>query len=78
MANDFEIHQMDVKSEFLNGGLDEELYMQQPKGFVQPGQEHLIWNFLDATAVCLFLVAGYPVSTTILVRRCTEAVTHKK
>ena len=33
------IHQMDVKTTFLNGDLDEEIYMDQPEGFVEPGQE---------------------------------------
>lgn len=28
------IHQMDVKTAFLNGNLDEEIYMKQPEGFV--------------------------------------------
>ena len=28
-----EIHQMDVKTTFLNGDLDEEIYMEQPKRF---------------------------------------------
>nr|GFB19006.1 retrotransposon protein, putative, Ty1-copia subclass [Tanacetum cinerariifolium] len=31
---DYEIWQMDVKTAFLNGFLDEEIYMEQPKGFV--------------------------------------------
>ncbi|GJX02453.1 zinc finger, CCHC-type containing protein [Tanacetum coccineum] len=34
------IHQMDVKTSFLNGDLDEEEYMKQPKGFVMPVNEH--------------------------------------
>src|SRR3954469_15792040 len=33
---DYEIWQMDVKTAFLNGHIDEELYMMQPKGFVDP------------------------------------------
>ncbi|KAL0413209.1 UNVERIFIED_CONTAM: Retrovirus-related Pol polyprotein from transposon TNT 1-94 [Sesamum radiatum] len=32
--NDLEIHQMDVKTAFFNGELDEEIYMEQPKGFL--------------------------------------------
>jgi hypothetical protein len=27
---------MDVKTAFLNGNIDEELYMMQPEGFVDP------------------------------------------
>ncbi|KAI5316951.1 hypothetical protein L3X38_036658 [Prunus dulcis] len=34
------IHQMDVKTAFLNGDLDEELYMEQPEGFIVKSQEH--------------------------------------
>lgn len=33
-AQDLEIHQMDVKTAFLNGSLYCEIYMSQPKGFV--------------------------------------------
>ena len=34
---DLKIHQMNVKNVFLNGGLEEEIYMDQPKGFVELG-----------------------------------------
>ena len=33
---DLEIHQMDVKTAFLNGHLDHEIYMEQPQGFSDP------------------------------------------
>jgi hypothetical protein len=33
---DYEILHMDVKTTFLNGNIEEELYMVQPKHFVDP------------------------------------------
>ena len=38
-ALDYEIWQMDVKTAFLNGNLDERIYMAQPDGFTDKGQE---------------------------------------
>nr|GEZ42737.1 zinc finger, CCHC-type [Tanacetum cinerariifolium] len=35
------IHQMDVKITFLNGDLDEKVYMKQPKGVVMPDMEEV-------------------------------------
>nr|GEV26823.1 zinc finger, CCHC-type [Tanacetum cinerariifolium] len=34
------IHHMDVKTTFLNGELEEEVYMNQPQGFIMPGSEN--------------------------------------
>jgi hypothetical protein len=33
---DYEIWQMDIKTPFFNGNIEEELYMIQPEGFVDP------------------------------------------
>ena len=38
----FKVYQMDVKSAFLNGILDEEVYIEQLEGFVDPNKKDMV------------------------------------
>ncbi|GKC06787.1 zinc finger, CCHC-type containing protein [Tanacetum coccineum] len=42
------IHEMDVKTTFLNGDLDEEVYMKQLEGFVMPGNQHKVCKLVKS------------------------------
>ena len=43
---DWHITELDVKTAFLYRKLDEELFMEQPEGFVQQGEEHKVLHLL--------------------------------
>jgi hypothetical protein len=45
---DFKLYQMDVKSAFLNGVLQEEVYVEQPKGFQDPHHPHHVYKLKKA------------------------------
>eukprot|EP00253_Pinus_taeda_P006942 PITA_06942 len=44
----WKLHQLDVKSAFLNDDWKEEIYLVQPEGFVKKGQEHLVCKLKKA------------------------------
>jgi len=39
---DLELRQMDVKTAFLNGDLEDDVYMDQPVGFIEEGKKHVV------------------------------------
>ena len=43
-----EIHQMDVKTAFLNEELEEKFYLEQPEGFVVPGKEKKVCKLIKS------------------------------
>jgi hypothetical protein len=46
--HDFKLHQMDVKSAFLNGLLQEEAYVEQPPGFEDPNFPNHVYKLHKA------------------------------
>ncbi len=53
VKNDMLVHQMDVVTAFLNGTLDEEIYMSQPEGYIKPGDEHLVCRRIETISTLL-------------------------
>ena len=41
---DLKLHRMDVKTEFLNGDLFKDVYIDQTEGFIESGKEHMVWK----------------------------------
>ncbi|GJZ13227.1 retrovirus-related pol polyprotein from transposon TNT 1-94 [Tanacetum coccineum] len=47
-ANDFKLYQMDVKSAFLNGFINEEVYIAQPSGFIDFEKPNYVYKLKKA------------------------------
>ena len=50
--HDYELEPSDVKISFLHGELEEDIYMQQPKGFIASGREDYVC-LLKRSLYCL-------------------------
>jgi hypothetical protein len=48
VAKGFKLYQMDVKSAFLNGVLDEEVFVKQPSGFESEKYPHQVYKLRKA------------------------------
>ena len=46
--NKWHVYQMDVNSSFLNGYLEDEVYVEKPQGYEVPGQEHKVYRLKKA------------------------------
>ncbi|GBM65506.1 Retrovirus-related Pol polyprotein from transposon TNT 1-94 [Araneus ventricosus] len=41
---DFDVHQMDITAEYLNGTFEKNIYMVQPEGCIEEGKENLVYH----------------------------------
>ena len=48
ISKNLEVYQMEVEIAFLNGDLDEEIYMEQPEGFSTPEQEKKFYKLVKS------------------------------
>jgi hypothetical protein len=48
VAKGFKLHQIDMKSAFLNGVLEEEVYVRQPPGFESEEYPHWVYKLRKA------------------------------
>lgn len=44
----WEVHHLDVNTAFLNGDIQEDVYVSEPQGYEKAGQEYLVYKLLKA------------------------------
>nr|GEZ63956.1 zinc finger, CCHC-type [Tanacetum cinerariifolium] len=69
--HDLVIHQMDVKTAFLNGDLDEKIYMKQPEGFVMLGHESKL-EYSRAVGCLMYAMINTRPNITFAVRKLSR------
>lgn len=70
----WEVHHRDVKSAFLNGEIQEEVYVLQPEGFKKENQEGKVYKLLKA----LYGLKQAPCAWYSRLRRCLEKLGFEK
>lgn len=46
--NNWQVHHLDVKTAFLNGEINEDVYVSQPEGYKKQGRENLVYKLSKA------------------------------
>ncbi|KAL8116457.1 hypothetical protein AgCh_022817 [Apium graveolens] len=72
--NGWEVHHMDVKSTFLNGDLEETVYVTRTKGFVVEGKAHMVCKLIKV----LYGLKQAPRAWYSKLRKCLEQLGFEK
>ncbi|KAL8102527.1 hypothetical protein AgCh_027143 [Apium graveolens] len=68
--NGWMVHYLDIKSAFLNGDLEEDVYVSRPEGFEKSGQEHLVYKLSKV----LYGLCQAPKAWYLKLRKCLESM----
>ena len=64
---------MDVKTAFLNGNLEEKIYMMQPEGFITKNQGHIVCKL----KISIYGLKQASRSTLDLIKQLSHLVSNK-